>query len=157
MQQPARMLFAPTVAAELAAGPRALKRDDPAWRATLSARFGLEPLLQRPPQTLSAGEQRRVAIAAVLASRPRALLLDEPTAGQDAVARSTLRALLSDCAAEGVAITLATHDLNWAYALCRRWAVLAEGRIAADTDPATVLAQRELLQRARLAPLPVAA
>ena len=157
MQQPARMLFAPTVAAELAAGPRALKRDDPAWRATLSARFGLEPLLQRPPQTLSAGEQRRVAIAAVLASRPRALLLDEPTAGQDAVARTTLRALLSDCAAEGIAITLATHDLNWAYALCQRWAVLAEGRIAADTDPATVLAQRELLQRARLAPLPVAA
>ena len=88
---------------------------------------------------------------------PRVLLLDEPTAGQDAVARTTLRALLSDCAAEGIAITLATHDLNWAYALCQRWAVLAGGRIAADTDPATVLAQRELLQRARLAPLPVAA
>jgi hypothetical protein len=35
--------------------------------------------------------------------------------------------------------------------------VLAEGRIAADTDPATVLTQRELLHRARLPTLAVAA
>ena len=70
MQQPAHMLFAPTVRAELAAGPRALRRHDPAWCDQLSARFGLEPLLDRPPQMLSAGEQRRVAIAAVLAPGP---------------------------------------------------------------------------------------
>jgi energy-coupling factor transporter ATP-binding protein EcfA2 len=157
MQQPAHMLFAPTVRAELAAGPRALRRYDPVWCERLSARFGLEPLLDRPPQMLSAGEQRRVAIAAVLASRPRALLLDEPTAGQDAIARATLRALLIECAAEGLAITLATHDPRWAWPLCHRWAVLAEGRIAADADPATVLAQREVLSRARPHPMAVAA
>lgn len=157
MQQPARMLFAPTVRAELAAGPRALRRYDPDWCARLSERFGLDPLLDRPPQLLSAGEQRRVAIAAVLAGRPRALLLDEPTAGQDARARATLRALLRDCAADGLAITLATHDLGWAYSLCQRWAVLAEGRIAADADPAAVLAQPEVLGRARPSTLAVAA
>ncbi len=59
MQQPARMLFASSVRAELAAGPRALNRHDPAWCARLSERFSLDPLLDRPPQTLSAGEQRR--------------------------------------------------------------------------------------------------
>ena len=143
MQQPARMLFASSVRAELAAGPRALNRHDPAWCARLSERFGLDPLLDRPPQTLSAGEQRRVAIAAVLASRPRALLLDEPTAGQDAGARAALSALLAECAAEGVAIAVATHDPFWAYSFCRRWAILAEGRIAADVDPAAVLARYE--------------
>ncbi len=157
MQQPAHMLFAPTVRAELAAGPRALRRHDPAWCDQLSARFGLEPLLDRPPQMLSAGEQRRVAIAAVLASRPRALLLDEPTAGQDANARATLRRLLTDCAAEGLAITVATHDPHWAWPLCHRWAVLAEGRITTDADAATVLTRYEPCRRARAAALAVAA
>lgn len=151
MQHPARMLFAPTVRAELAAGPKALQRHDPAWCARLSERFGLAGLLDRPPQLLSAGEQRRVAIAAVLAGRPSALLLDEPTAGQDARARAALRALLAECAREGLAILVATHHLAWARALCPRWAILCEGRIAADGPPAEALAQPELLQRARLA------
>lgn len=150
MQQPARMLFAATVSAELAAGPRALGRYDPAWCAQLSERFGLGPLLERPPQLLSAGEQRRVAIAAVLAARPQALLLDEPTAGQDTRARMILYALLHECAAEGVAIVVATHNLAWAYPLCGRWAVLAEGRITVDAHPATVLAQPEVLRHAHL-------
>ncbi len=138
MQQPAHMLFAPTVRAELAVGPLALGRHDPAWCEQLSERFGLTALLDRPPQTLSAGEQRRLAIAAVLASRPRALLLDEPTAGQDAAARATLRALLTECAAEGVAMIVATHDAHWAGSLCHRWTVLAEGRIHDAPVPASV-------------------
>jgi len=129
MQQPLHMLFAPTVRAELAAGPQVLQRHDPDWCAQLSARFGLDPLLERPPHTLSAGEQRRLAIAAVLASRPRVLLLDEPTAGQDAAARATLRTLLQECAAEGVAIVIATHDTLWARSICQREVLLAEGQI----------------------------
>ena len=157
MQQPAHMLFAPTVRAELAAGPRALRCHDPAWCEQLSAQFSLDPLLDRPPQMLSAGEQRRVAIAAVLASRPQALLLDEPTAGQDATARATLRTLLADSAAEGLAITVATHDPRWAWPLCHRWAVLAGGQITTGTDAATVLTRYEPCRRARSVVLAVAA
>ena len=43
------------------------------------------------------------------------------------------------------------------YPLCQRWAVLAEGRITADADPATVLAQPELMYRACLSALALAA
>lgn len=139
MQQPAHMLFAPTARAELAAGPLALGRHDPAWCEQLSERFGLSALLDRPPQTLSAGEQRRLAIAAVLASRPKVLLLDEPTAGQDATARAGLRTLLTECAAEGVAMLVATHDRHWASALCHRGALLADGRIQDALDPGACL------------------
>ena len=135
MQQPAHMLFAPTVRAELAAGPRALGRHDPAWCEQLSERFGLSALLDRPPQTLSAGEQRRLAIASILASRPQVLLLDEPTAGQDAPARATLRALLTECATEGIAILIATHDRLWASSLCHRRVFLADGQIDNALDP----------------------
>ena len=140
MQQPLHMLFAPTVRAELAAGPRALNRDDPAWMEQLIVQFGLEPLLERPPQRLSAGEQRRVALAAVLATRPQALLLDEPTAGQDAPARARLRALLADCAAQGLAILVATHDPRWASTLCSHWALLTAGQIVLDA-PACLIAR----------------
>jgi energy-coupling factor transport system ATP-binding protein len=135
MQQPAHMLFAPTVRAELTAGPRALGRYDPAWCAQLSERFGLTALLERPPQTLSAGEQRRLAIAAVLAARPRVLLLDEPTAGQDAVARAVLRTILTECAADGVAMVVATHDSCWATTLGSRLVLLAEGLIQPALAP----------------------
>ncbi|MCB1777418.1 MAG: ABC transporter ATP-binding protein, partial [Candidatus Competibacteraceae bacterium] len=148
MQQPPHMLFAPTVRAELAAGPQALQRPDPDWCAHLSVRFGLNHLLDRPPHTLSAGEQRRLAIAAVLASRPQVLLLDEPTAGQDAAARATLRTLLQECAAEGVAIVVATHDPIWARSLCQREVVLVEGQIidAHESRASADAAQRPLEQ-----------
>ena len=149
MQQPTHMLFASTVHAELAAGPHALHRHDPVWCAQLSERFGLNLLLNRPPHTLSAGEQRRLAIAAVLASRPRVLLLDEPTAGQDATARATLGTLLQECAAEGVAIIIATHDPIWARSLCQRWALLTNGRIATDVDNPPIHKTSSLLARER--------
>jgi energy-coupling factor transport system ATP-binding protein len=128
-QHPLQMLFAATVREELAAGPRALGQDDPAWRRELSERFGLTPLLGRVPQRLSAGEQRRVALAAILAARPRALLLDEPTAGQDAAGRRTLADLLTACAADGTAVVVATHDTAWAAPISQRRALLRAGRV----------------------------
>lgn len=140
MQQPAHMLFASTVRLELEAGPRAMRRYDAAWLAQLSERFGLTDLLERPPYTLSAGEQRRVALAAVLATRPRVLLLDEPTAGQDAAACATLRHLLAACAEDGIAIVIATHDMHWAARVATRQVVLQHGRMQAfpaATPPST--------------------
>jgi energy-coupling factor transporter ATP-binding protein EcfA2 len=150
VQQPERMFFAPTVREEIAAGPRALGRVDQAWSAQLVERLGLTPLLDRVPQRLSAGEQRRVALASVLAARPRALVLDEPTAGQDAAGRRSLETLLRDATATGTAVVLATHDTDWALSLCPWWAVLAEGRIVAGGTPAVVCARPEILALAHL-------
>lgn len=134
-QQPTQMLFAATVSAELAAGARALHRYDRAWCARLSESFALTHLLERPPHTLSAGEQRRVAIAAVLAARPKVLLLDEPSAGQDAVARTNLRTMLSTCADDGLAIVIATHDQHWAASFCHAQALLAQGQVQSSASP----------------------
>jgi energy-coupling factor transporter ATP-binding protein EcfA2 len=155
-QQPARLLFAASVAEELLIGPRALGRDDPAWRAALVERLELGPLLDRPPQRLSAGQQRRVALAALLAARPRALLLDEPTAGLDAAGRRALGALARDCAQQAAAVLLSTHDTEWAWETCDRWALLTDGRISAEGPPAEVCARPALVAAARLR-LPAAA
>ncbi len=150
VQQSAHMLFAPTVRAEIEAGPRALRRHDRAWCAALIERFGLGSLLEQAPQRLSAGEQRRVALAAVLAARPRALLLDEPTVGQDARGRRTLYGLVEEAVSRGTAVVVATHDTEWAYPLATHWAVLADGDLVANGTPAAVCGREEVVARARL-------
>lgn len=150
VQHPGHMLFAPTVQEELEAGPRALRRFDRTWISHVIDRCRLEPLLRRSPHRLSAGEQRRVAIGAALASQPAVLLLDEPTAGQDALSRQALHVLLTDVARDGVAVIIATHDTEWAYALCTRWAVLDAGVIVASGAPSTICAQPAIIDRARL-------
>jgi energy-coupling factor transporter ATP-binding protein EcfA2 len=73
---------------------------------------GLDPAgdADRPPESLSLGERRRLAIAGVLIAEPVALLLDEPTAGLDAPARAQVLAALSEAARRGAAVVLATHD-----------------------------------------------
>ncbi|PLS77147.1 MAG: ABC transporter [Chloroflexi bacterium] len=150
-QQPSRMLVAPTVREELALGPRSLRRNDSAWSSTIIERFQLAALLDRVPQRLSAGEQRRVALAAILVGRPRALMLDEPTVGQDATGRRALHAQIAACADEGIAVLLATHDTEWAFAISARWAVLIDGQIMADDQPSVVCNDPQLMDRARLA------
>jgi len=52
---------------------------------------------------------------------------------------------------------VATHDPRWAWPLCHRWAVLAEGQITTDADAATILTRYEPCRRARSAALAVAA
>jgi len=150
VQQPTHMLVAATVRAELEVGPRALRRHDPAWQAAIVERFALGPLLGRVPQRLSAGEQRRVALAAILVTRPQALVLDEPTVGQDARGRQALHEQLAACMRDGMAVLLATHDTEWALPFSTRWAVLAHGTIVTDDHPTVVCQNAGVLAHAHV-------
>ena len=92
-------------------------------------------------RTLSGGMKRRLMIARALVHGPRLLILDEPTAGVDIEIRRATWELLEQINAAGTTIILTTHYLEEAEALCRRIAIIDDGRIVQDTDTRSLLRQ----------------
>ena len=142
-QSPSQMLFARTVRDEVLFGPRnlGLPIDDPdALVMDVLRRVGLadlEAILDRPPLTLSFGQQKRLALAIALALRPRTLILDEPSAGQDhRTASAFMREVTSISGLES--LYFITHDVDLALTHADRILVVRDGRIVADGPPRTV-------------------
>ncbi len=112
-QEPEHQFLAPTVRAELAIGPRALKLPQAEIDARVSElleRLRLTHFAEANPFTLSGGEKRRLSVATVLATRPRLLVLDEPTFGQDSRTWSELVAILAELIDDGSGLVMMTHD-----------------------------------------------
>ncbi|MDZ7746494.1 MAG: ABC transporter ATP-binding protein [Halobacteriales archaeon] len=86
-------------------------------------------------ESLSGGEQMRVAIAGALAMEPDHLVLDEPFAGLDWPARREVLDRLRALAHEGTAILVVTHDLRDHIDGADRVIVLADGSIVVDAPP----------------------
>ena len=89
---------------------------------------------------LSAGQQRRLALALAVAHQPRVLFLDEPTAGMDVASRVALHDLMRELQAAGTTIILATHDMAEAEEMADRIAILLSGKIAATGTPLEITA-----------------
>lgn len=146
------MLFNPTVADEIAFGPRQLGLDDVEGRVTRQADLlGLDALLSRPPFELSGGEKKRVAVAALLACDPRVLLLDEATANLDPAWAGRLVDLLSG--RKDLTVVSATHNVSVAEELGSRALLLAADRpgLIFDGPTAALLRDPMLLVRSGLA------
>lgn len=70
-------------------------------------------LQERPVQSLSGGEMRRVLLARAMAHHPELLVLDEPTAGVDVGGQADLYALIEELRKRhGCAVLLISHDLH---------------------------------------------
>jgi cobalt/nickel transport system ATP-binding protein len=146
------MLFNPTVADEIAFGPRQLGLPDVDARVLRWARtFGVEAHLDRPPFELSGGEKKRVALAALLAVDPKVLLLDEPTANLDPATSARLVDFLAGL--EGVTVIASTHNLTVADELGRRALLLAPDRpgLLHDGPTGALLEDERLLVESGLA------
>ena len=98
--------------------------------------YSLDHLLDRHPYDLSGGEQQLVALAKVLAAKPRLLLLDEPTKGIDAHNRRAVLEILRRLKADGVAVLIVTHDVEFAALCADRCALFFRGEIASSDVPA---------------------
>jgi len=103
--------------------------------------LGLVELLERPVDSYSGGERRRLEIARALVSQPRVLFLDEPTVGLDPrIRRELLDAIAALRGREAMTIVLTTHYLEEAQRLCDRVAIVHAGQIAAIDTPTALLA-----------------
>jgi len=106
-------------------------------------------------RTLSGGMKRRLMIARALVHEPKLLILDEPTAGVDIEIRRSMWDFLRQINEDGTTIILTTHYLEEAESLCRRVAIIDEGKIIEDAKMSTVLRklQREVFVLNLAAPL----
>ena len=111
------------------------------WGATIGAtpeeleaamvRMGLAGrLADLPVRRLSAGQQRRTALACLVARRARLWLLDEPHAGLDAAGRDELDGILRQAAAAGATIMVASHELERAGSLATRTVDVVAGQVS---------------------------
>jgi len=130
---------AATVGADVAFGPENLglsregidrRVDDALTAVNLSGRES------ERIDTLSGGEQARVAVAGALAMAPDHLVLDEPFVGLDLAARESVLARLDDLVEEGTGVVVVTHDLRDLLERADRVVGLREGEIAFDAAPA---------------------
>lgn len=137
-QQPADLLYAPTVAEECAAADADTDAEPGTCRALLDRLVpGLDD--DRHPRDLSEGQRLALVLAIVLTAAPPVLLLDEPTRGLDLGAKVRLVEVLTELAAEGHAVVLATHDVELAAEVACRTVVLADGEVVADGPTAEVV------------------
>jgi ABC-2 type transport system ATP-binding protein len=120
--------------------------------AALAERLDLDTA--RKVEDLSTGNARKVAIVQALIHSPRLVVLDEPTSGLDPLVQQRFAEILADETARGATIFLSSHVLSEVQRLCRRVAIVKEGRLVACEDIAT-LRQRHLRKVAVAVPRPL--
>ena len=134
-----------TVRENIATVPRLLGWDE----ARIGARveellevFQLDPATyaQAFPHQLSGGQQQRVGVARALAAEPSVLLMDEPFGALDPIIRAKAQEDLLDIQRRyGTTIVLVTHDMDEAFHLGDRVAVMSLGRVLQYDRPAVLL------------------
>ena len=114
----------------------AKSRGGAAERRELLELVALAEVADRRVGAMSKGMQQRLGIAQAMIGEPRLLLLDEPTSALDPAGRRTVRELLENLRARGVAVLLNSHLLSEVELVCDRVAIIARGEVVAAGSPA---------------------
>jgi ABC-2 type transport system ATP-binding protein len=104
--------------------------------AELSELFELDT--KRKISELSMGNRKKVSIVQSLLHSPRLLILDEPTNGLDPLMQSKFFDLLREENKKGMTIFFSSHILNEVQMLCKRVAIIKEGKIIKVEDIETL-------------------
>jgi energy-coupling factor transporter ATP-binding protein EcfA2 len=131
-QTPSDLLYLNTVDAELEQADRESEAGEALPARELLDRLAPGVPGELDPRDLSEGQRLSLVLAIQLRAAPRVMLLDEPTRGLDYQAKHELSAIIALLAAEGCAIVIATHDVEFVATACHRVVVMAEGDVVAD-------------------------
>ncbi len=100
---------------------------------------------QRPLSKLSGGEQQRVILARAVAQEAPILLLDEPTTALDIGHQLSVLELVDQLRRQhDLTVIAAIHDLTLGAQFCDRLALLFQGRLVTEGEPAQVLTSSNL-------------
>jgi cobalt/nickel transport system ATP-binding protein len=144
-QDPDDQLFMPTVFDDVAFGPLNMGMDeheiDHAVEYALGM-VGLNGFQERLSHHLSFGEKKLVCMASVLSMEPKIIVMDEPTANLDPRAKRHLVGILRELPMTKV---ISTHDMNIAYELADKVAVMSRSELVAFGKPEDILTDEPLL------------
>jgi phospholipid/cholesterol/gamma-HCH transport system ATP-binding protein len=88
------------------------------------------------PDELSGGMRKRVALARALVLEPELLLLDEPSAGLDPVIASVINELIISLSEQSKVTSITvTHEMESAFRIATRMAMLYQGKIIEEGEP----------------------
>lgn len=150
-QYPEYQLFAPTVAEDVAFGPRNLgvaaeELDARIDKALREVHLDPAEIRDKSPFELSGGQQRRVAFAGILAMEPEILILDEPIAGLDPLAKEEFLNLIAELNEHGKSIIMVSHNMDDLARLSDRIMVLNNGRLFALDRPSEIFEHGDQLR-----------
>ncbi len=154
-QNPDNQLFCETVEEEVAFALKnfGFEKSKLEGRVTWALNLlGLMEYRKTSPFMLSGGERKRVALASVLAWNPKYLVMDEPTIGQDYEQKEKLRQFIVQLNAQGKAVVVVTHDVEFVAECTPRVILMANGKIVVDDEGRRVLTNGERLSEASVLP-----
>jgi rhamnose transport system ATP-binding protein len=109
------------------------------------ARLGVKAeSVSAPVESLSGGNQQKVALAKWLATKPCLMILDEPTQGVDVGAKAEVHRLISDLAAQGLAVLMISSEMPEILGMSDRVIVMSGGALAGELTRSEATEERIL-------------
>ena len=106
-----------------------------AWAREYIERLQIKaPSPETAVNTLSGGNQQKIALAKWLSRQCAILIVDEPTRGIDVGAKAQIHELLDELAQEGLALLVISSELPELMSISRRILVMREGRLAGELE-----------------------
>jgi branched-chain amino acid transport system ATP-binding protein len=112
----------------------------------VAERVGLAAQLDKPAGDLTVAGRKRLELARALATRPRLLLLDEVLAGLNPQEIADMLPTVRGIAAGGVTVLMIEHVMQAVMNLAQHVWVLAQGRLIAEGEPATITRDEKVIE-----------